>query len=143
MGPCGTEGTFTRAAEETALLLRQNSSALLTILSAVVSDPLYKWNVTPREARNLQNVERDEGEEAAEVENAVDVSGAEDPLPTADQKNEAAVRAIARIQDKLQGYEDGTSGERQSVEGQVQLLINEARDEENLSRIFHGWSPFV
>ena len=42
MGPTGTEGAFTAAAEATTQVLRENSSTLLTILSAVVSDPLYK-----------------------------------------------------------------------------------------------------
>jgi len=138
MGPCGTEGTFSRAAEETTLLLRENASALLTILSAVVSDPLYKWNVTPRQARNHQRVEGEEGDVAEELENEVD-AGVKDNAPT----NEAALRAIARIQEKVQGYEDGTSGERQSVEGQVQYLINEARDPRNLCKLFGGWCSWV
>mgnify|MGYP001980634468 CR=1 FL=1 len=57
-------------------------------------------------------------------------------------ENEAATRAIQKIHQKLQGYEEGNTGERQSVEGQVQLLINEARDPDNLCNLYHGWAPW-
>ncbi len=60
MGPTGPEGAFTHAAEATMSLLRDNSSALLTVLSAVVSDPLYKWSVSPVKARDLQRADRNE-----------------------------------------------------------------------------------
>merc|ERR1712228_144332 len=58
-------------------------------------------------------------------------------------QNEAANRAVEKIHQKLQGYEEGNSGERQSVEGQVQLLINSARDPDNLCNLFPGWAPFI
>jgi phosphatidylinositol kinase/protein kinase (PI-3 family) len=40
MGPLGTEGPFTDAARITTNILRENSSTLMTILTAVVADPL-------------------------------------------------------------------------------------------------------
>jgi ataxia telangiectasia mutated family protein len=58
-------------------------------------------------------------------------------------ENDAATRTISRINEKLQGYEDGTMGERQTVESQVRHLIARARDRDNLSQIFHGWSPWL
>jgi hypothetical protein len=62
--------------------------------------------------------------------------GADGPeVELGSEKNEAAANAIAKIQEKLQGYEDGTSGEQQSVEGQVQLLINSAKDPDNVRRM--------
>lgn len=148
MGPCGTEGTFSRAAEETTIVLRENASALLTILSAVVADPLYKWNLTPRQARNKQRGEDDEGSEAEQVaveqeKKVANQESEQNSAATNDQANDAAVRALARIQEKLQGFENGMSGERQSVGGQVQLLINSARDEDNLCRLFYGWYPYI
>lgn len=51
MGPTGTEGTFARAAEATTRVLRDNSNALLTILSAIASDPLYRF--TGKQSRFL------------------------------------------------------------------------------------------
>jgi ataxia telangiectasia mutated family protein len=140
MGPCGTVGTFSRAAEQATIVLRENTDALLTILSAVVSDPLFAWNMTPREARNRQRADNEGGGEDMELEN--EAAATKDDKMSGDL-NEAGIRALARIQEKLQGYEDGSSGERQGVEGQVQMLINAARDEDNLCRLFCGWSAFV
>ena len=121
------------AAEATAAVLRENASSLMTILSAVVSDPMYKWNVSPVKRRQREEdsdfLRGDDFEQNVKCDNT---SG-----------NEDATRAIARINEKLQGYEDGTAGERQSVAGQVQLLINSARDPENLCSIFVGWAPWV
>lgn len=124
-GPIGTEGTFARAAEQTAVVLRDSSNALLTILSAIASDPLYRWSVSPVEARRRQRLIDDDDQNNAPGEI---IDG--DPLLAAteskSERNEAAALVLAKIQEKLQGYEDGTSGEQQSIEGQVQLLINSA-----------------
>jgi ataxia telangiectasia mutated family protein len=60
-----------------------------------------------------------------------------------ENRNDAADRAIAKIHEKLQGYEDGTSGEHKTIAGQVKLLINEARDHDNLCVMFSGWAPWV
>jgi ataxia telangiectasia mutated family protein len=148
LGPTGTEGLFTTAAVTTLAMLRQNSSALLTILSAVVSDPLYSWSMSPVKARERQALVGDDGENddpraslrreagSAEASAAADNDFGSDP-------NEAAAAAISKIKEKLQGYEDGTSGEQQSVQSQIQLLINSARDPDKLSEMFHGWSAWV
>jgi ataxia telangiectasia mutated family protein len=137
MGPSGTEGIFTRSAEATAAVLRDNANALLTILSAVVSDPLYKWNVSPVKARQCQM-----SDEERQVIMEDDISKELGSTPM-ENENDAASRAIAKIHEKLQGYEDGTSGEQQSVEGQVQLLINSARDPDNLCALYFGWCPWL
>merc|ERR1712029_1291867 len=54
MGPTGTDGAFSKAAEATMGVLRNNADTFLTILSAVVSDPLYKWNLSPQKAKQHQ-----------------------------------------------------------------------------------------
>jgi ataxia telangiectasia mutated family protein len=145
MGPTGIEGTFTKAAEATMTVLKLNSNALLTILSAIVSDPLYKWNVSPVKARQRQLLsvsENDDDDSAAHFQGrGIGADDPEDELGS--EKNEAAANAIAKIQEKLQGYEDGTSGEQQSVEGQVQLLINSAKDPDNLCDMYVGWGPWM
>jgi ataxia telangiectasia mutated family protein len=159
LGPTGTDGLFTTASETTLAVLRQNSGALLTILSAVVSDPLYSWSMSPVKARERQALlNRDEDE--VEVGNndeaegtrrraaALDASAAwskgssDNDFGVADQ-NEAAAAAISKIKEKLQGYEDGTSGEQQSIRSQIQLLIQMARDPDKLCEMFHGWSAWV
>ena len=61
----------------------------------------------------------------------------------AENENDAATLTIAKINEKLQGYEEGTYGEQQTVEGQVRLLINAARDPDNLCTLYHGWMPWL
>lgn len=112
MGPCGTEGVFSKSAEATLAVLRKNADTVQTILSAIVSDTLDRWS--PSWSSSL----------------------------TDDNKNEAAARAMTKVHDKLQGYEDGTSG-MHNVTGQVKFLINEARDPNNLCNLFTGWQPWI
>jgi serine-protein kinase ATM len=139
MGPLGTEGAFTAAAEETAQILRDNSDTLLTILSGVVSDPQYEWRKGASKARARQEEEdhdaNPERDNVPRIESARLVQDQMDSLATK--------HTIARIKEKLQGYEEGTSSEQQSVEGQVQLLINCARDPDNLCAIWRGWAPWL
>jgi len=96
--------------------------------------------VKARERQRLVEQDEDGGDKPQEATTTSVPSGVDDLL--ADQ-NEAAASAISKIQEKLNGYEDGTSGEQQSVEGQVQLLINSARDADHLCEMFHGWGPWV
>jgi ataxia telangiectasia mutated family protein len=144
MGPCGTEGTFVRSSEETVRVLRKNAGTLLTILSAVVADPLYKWSVSPVEGMRRQKMGSDD---AATDNMDIPVDGDQNSKvqggEISDDKNEMGQKALAKINDKLQGYEESTSGEQQGVEGQVQLLINSARDADNLCLMYPGWSSFV
>jgi serine-protein kinase ATM len=143
-GPVGVEGAFTSAAQRTLAVLKKNSNALLTILSAIVSDPLYKWSVSPVKARLRQQLtEKGDALSKDNIDGRASSVGGAPKKSSTDSKNEAADNAIRRIQEKLQGYEDGTSGEQQSVEGQVQLLISSARDCDNLAQMFCGWAPWV
>lgn len=140
MGPIGIEGTFTKAAEDTLSVLKENSNGLLTILSAIVSDPLYKWSSSSkRESRRIAlergSIEIPDDYLPDEECNSIGHDGNEN-------RNEVAAHAISRIHDKLLGYEDGTSGEQQSIESQVQLLTNAAQDPDNLCLMFVGWAPF-
>lgn len=136
MGPSGTDGVFSKAAEATMGVMRANADTLLTILSAVVSDPLYKWSLSPLKANQHQRTDDEEGARAGRPSARL--------ASTADEnRNDAADRAIAKIHEKLEGYEDGTSGEHKTIAGQVKLLINEARDPDNLSVMFSGWAPWM
>ena len=60
MGPSGTDGVFSKAAEATMGVMRNNADTLLTILSAVVSDPLYKWSLSPLKANQHQRKNKEE-----------------------------------------------------------------------------------
>lgn len=132
MGIMGESGVFTATAASTMYLLKANTNALLTILSAMASDPLYKWSLSPMKIRN-RRVSTEHSKTRDVHDNYLDSK----------EKNKAASRAISKVQEKLQGYEDGTAGEQQSVEGQVQLLINSARDHGHLSSMYPGWQPWV
>lgn len=133
MGITGTDGVFTRTSESTMYLLKSNTNALLTILSAMASDPLYKWNLSPMKTQNRRVSTGSSKSREFDDDDTSDSEG----------KNKAAARAISKVQEKLQGYEDGTAGEQQSVEGQVQLLINSARDHGNLCAMYTGWQPWI
>lgn len=52
--------------------------------------------------------------------------------------NESAKRTLLRLGQKLKGVEKGTP---LSVNGQVNLLIQQAMDPGNLCRMYHGWRP--
>lgn len=143
MGPLGTEGTFTSAAVTTLSTLRENTDALLTILSAIVSDPFYKWNVLNSRSKEIdeakQSLSNNDGlygyeRKRNDVEEQVNRN-----VNECDEK----AHAMRRIHDKLLGYEDGTAAEQQSVESQVMLLVNASQDPDNLCRMFPGWMPFV
>ena len=165
MGPLGTEGTFTTAAVTTLSTLKENTDALLTILSAVVADPLYKWDAVNKhangkggESKNDSNKDgdNDDDREKETLSSKDGSNGGEEgdyddhdsrrislgPAKPGSKKSQAT-RALARIHEKLQGYEDGTAAEQQSVESQVQFLLNAAQDPDNLCRMYEGWMPFV
>jgi ataxia telangiectasia mutated family protein len=71
------------------------------------------------------------------------VAGLTTDLGSSEDQNKAAAKAVAKIKAKLQGYEDSTSGEQHGVLGQVLLLVNSARDPDNLCQMFPGWSPWI
>jgi phosphatidylinositol kinase/protein kinase (PI-3 family) len=133
MGPSGTDGVFSAAGQATMSVMRNNADTLLTILSAVVSDPLYKWSISPLISQQRQNYDD---------ESRLDFPCAR-MFSSDENKNDAADRAIAKIHEKLQGYEDGTSGVHKTIAGQVKFLINEARDRDNLCLMFAGWAPWM
>lgn len=54
--------------------------------------------------------------------------------------NKSAERALLRIEQKLQGTEEGLAS---SVSGQVERLIQQARDSTNLCRLYCGWQPYL
>ncbi|XP_053166934.1 serine-protein kinase ATM [Hemicordylus capensis] len=139
MGITGVEGVFRRCCEKTMVVMRNSQEALLTIVEVLLYDPLFDWTMNPLKALYLQQRPEDE----------VDVSSS---LNAADQEcnkkangdnqtfNKVAERVLMRLQEKLKGVEEGTV---LSVGGQVNLLIQQAMDPKNLSRLFPGWKAWV
>ncbi|XP_071506799.1 serine-protein kinase ATM-like [Diadema antillarum] len=146
MGVAGVEGVFRRCSEKTMEVMHNSREALLTVVEVLLYDPLYTWTMSPSRALALQALDRTEAGEASEL----NATGADthDVLPDDDDGagngredvNQVAERVLMRLRQKLGGLEDGVA---LSVEGQVSLLIQEARDPKNLSRLFPGWQPWI
>ncbi|KAK9108083.1 hypothetical protein Syun_024094 [Stephania yunnanensis] len=128
MGVTGVEGVFRRCCEKTLSVMRSNKEALLTIIEVFIYDPLYKWALSPLKALQLQKETDDDT-----VPNLED---SEDAY----EGNKDAARALMRVKQKLDGYEEG---EMRSVHGQVQQLIQDAIDPERLCNMFPGWGAWL
>ncbi|KAG8185655.1 hypothetical protein JTE90_008926 [Oedothorax gibbosus] len=120
MGINGVEGTFKRCSEKTLEVMRNSQDVLLTILEVLLHDPLYEWAVPACKSATKSS-------SASNSQNGNEV-------------NTLAERALMRLQQKLQGLEEGVA---MSTEGQVNLLIQQARDPNNLCRIYAGWQPYL
>ena len=57
-----------------------------------------------------------------------------------DSVNKVAERVLLRLRQKLAGVEDNVT---LSISGQINHLIQEARDPKNLCRVFAGWQPYI
>ncbi|RXK38992.1 hypothetical protein M231_03722 [Tremella mesenterica] len=111
-GITGVEGTFRRCSEHTLRVMRESSDLILTVLEVFKHDPLYAWTA------DSEKLQRAQGGRKADIGiNSI----------TAQDK---ADRILARVRNKLR--------QDSSVEYSVNQLIQEARDVENLSKIFVG-----
>ncbi|XP_048138241.1 serine/threonine-protein kinase ATM isoform X2 [Rhodamnia argentea] len=128
MGVTGVEGVFRRCCEETISVMRTNKEALLTIVEVFIHDPLYKWALSPLKALQRQKETSDDLETYFE--------DSQDEC----EGNKDATRALMRVKQKLDGYEEG---ERRSVHGQVQQLIQDAIDPDRLCQLYPGWGAWL
>ncbi|XP_037697256.1 serine-protein kinase ATM isoform X2 [Choloepus didactylus] len=139
MGITGVEGVFRRCCEKTMEVMRNSQETLLTIVEVLLYDPLFDWTMNPLKALYLQQRPEDETE-LHPTPNAGDQERKRN-LSDIDQSfNKVAERVLMRLQEKLKGVEEGTV---LSVGGQVNLLIQQAMDPKNLSRLFPGWKAWV
>lgn len=135
MGITGVEGVFRRCCEKTMEVMRSSQDALLTIVEVLLYDPLFDWTMNPLKALYLQ---QDEAELNATL--AEDPECNRNTCSDSQSFNKVAERVLLRLQEKLKGVEEGTV---LNVEGQVNLLIQQAMDPKNLSRLFPGWKAWV
>lgn len=112
-------------------------------IQVLLHDPLYQWTLSPLKALNLQcRPGHGHGEDTStsntgdifETAHTTTKGGSNTDL------NKMAERVLIRLQEKLEGIEDGVP---LSVSGQVNHLIQEATDPENLSVLFSGWQPWI
>ncbi|XP_008053488.1 serine-protein kinase ATM [Carlito syrichta] len=139
MGITGVEGVFRRCCEKTMEVMRNSQETLLTIVEVLLYDPLFDWTMNPLKALYLQQRLEDEPELQPTLN--ADNQQCKRNLSDTDQSlNKVAERVLMRLQEKLKGVEEGTV---LSVGGQVNLLIQQAMDPKNLSRLFPGWKAWV
>ncbi|XP_016073693.1 PREDICTED: serine-protein kinase ATM isoform X3 [Miniopterus natalensis] len=139
MGITGVEGVFRRCCEKTMEVMRNSQETLLTIVEVLLYDPLFDWTMNPLKALYLQQRLEDEAELHSTLN--ADDQECKHSLSEIDQSfNKVAERVLMRLQEKLKGVEEGTV---LSVGGQVNLLIQQAMDPKNLSRLFPGWKAWV
>ncbi|KYO44923.1 serine-protein kinase ATM isoform X2 [Alligator mississippiensis] len=137
MGITGVEGVFRRCCEKTMAVMRNSQEALLTIVEVLLYDPLFDWTMNPLKALYLQQ----RPEDKADISTTLNVDHQQCNRKANDQSfNKVAERVLMRLQEKLKGVEEGIV---LSVGGQVNLLIQQAMDPKNLSRLFPGWKPWV
>ncbi|NXW30571.1 ATM kinase, partial [Phaetusa simplex] len=138
MGITGVEGVFRRCCEKTMAVMRNSQEALLTIVEVLLYDPLFDWTMNPLKALYLQQRPEDE----ADMSSSLHTDPQECKRKASDDQsfNKVAERVLMRLQEKLKGVEEGTV---LSVGGQVNLLIQQAMDPKNLSRLFPGWKAWV
>jgi len=137
-GISGVDGVFRGAAEQTMRALRANCQSLVTILQVFVRNPLYRWACDPIHTL-------DDASTCSTASSGVHDSSLRreaTKMTNGVMCNREAERALLRIQDKLFGRKAG-SNESLVVEGQVQILLDEARDPQNLCRMYDGWAAWL
>ncbi|XP_019950752.2 serine-protein kinase ATM [Paralichthys olivaceus] len=140
MGITGVEGVFRRCCEKTMEVMRSSQEALLTIVQVLLYDPLFDWTMNPLKAFYLQHDEQQELN--ATLSSTMGGDDIYNHRKSSDSQsfNKVAERVLLRLQEKLKGVEEGTV---LSVGGQVNLLIQQAMDPKNLSRLYPGWQAWV
>ncbi|CAM1304006.1 ATM (predicted) [Pycnogonum litorale] len=146
MGVSGVEGVFRRCAEKTMEVMHKSREVLLTIPQVLLYDPLYKWLISQEKVAKVQGLKFKTDTETVSSSNAklgerrqltttTNTNAQDEP-----EINKIAERVLLRLKEKLQGVEKGTV---MSVNGQINYLIQEAMDPNNLSRLYHGWQPYL
>ena len=124
LGVTGVEGAFRRTAEIALGILRDNKDSLMSVLQAMVHDPLGEWVATERRARAKH------GDAGAPAQGA----------------SAGARKALKGVSDKLDGKlrRPGLSDEvRHTTKNLVHMLICDATSTHNLSQMYIGWAPYL
>ena len=127
LGIFGTEGPFRQHCEVVMALARRHKALLSTVIEPYVHDPQARWAV---DFASVDAARRAAGGGGAQS----------DHTHRQKQHRADAERAVARVGDKLSGYE---GGEILGVAGQVQKLIQVATSEDVLALMYPGWSPWL
>ncbi|XP_039949400.1 serine/threonine-protein kinase Tor [Bactrocera neohumeralis] len=155
----GIEGTYRRTCESVMLVLRRNKDSLMAVLEAFVYDPLLNWRLLDMDKNHRSKSNNDPGGSGmafgggnGSLSNSVEepllhsqlmsanhlMGGA---LIVADITNSKASKVIKRVRSKLNGTDFQTQNSV-AVPQQVDLLIQQATNNENLCQCYIGWCPF-
>ncbi|XP_037955980.1 serine/threonine-protein kinase Tor [Teleopsis dalmanni] len=160
----GIEGSYRRTCESVMLVLRRNKDSLMAVLEAFVYDPLLNWRLldTDKTHRSKANNENSTSgmiggnsslsnsvEDSLLLSNPIAKSKAFDGqlVPNlvgainTDVTNTKASKVIKRVKRKLTGTDFQTQNSI-TVQKQVDLLIQQATNNENLCQCYIGWCPF-
>lgn len=151
----GIEGTYRRTCESVMSVLHRNKDSLMAVLEAFVYDPLLNWrlmDIIPQKNKRSKNNENgwifdhNEGEvlsmnlnKKSIVANSLHDQTSESSQPEA--VNKKALAIITRVREKLTGR-DFSHDDSVTVSKQVDLLIQQATNNENLCQCYIGWCPF-
>lgn len=161
----GIDGTYRRTSESVMSVLRRNKDSLMAVLEAFVYDPLLNWRLldtTDKLHRSKTNdgigsLENSLNDDAIyslimnttnQMMNVappkIDEAG-ENGSDTVHNPNEVtnkkARMIVDRVKQKLTGNDFNTKDEI-TVQRQVDLLIQQATNNENLCQCYIGWCPF-
>lgn len=151
MGASGVEGVMRRCSEVTLGVLRAHKESVLTLVEVLIHDPILKWAMSPELAARRQQQLADDA--AYDDDGGTAIHATAQPQTGGDGATGAAhaargadviqnvdvERALLRVRQKLDGVEEG---EPRSIEGQVQQLIQDARDPDKLCAMYPGWAPW-
>lgn len=165
----GIEGTYRRTCESVMLVLRRNKDSLMAVLEAFVYDPLLNWRLLDTAAEKnhrSKTVDGNDTNTAGSLANSVDEAidllsiGTQNKMKLQPQaadgnidSNSGAVHnptevtnmkariIVDRVKQKLTGNDFNTTDEI-TVQRQVDLLIEQATNNENLCQCYIGWCPF-
>ena len=129
-------------------LLKSCCKVLPESLQVLLHDPLYMWTLTPKKVLRVQQTDKEVDLLTALAQTGTTGGGGilnELDSIAITQKgttsaSKMAERTLFRLQEKLDGYEDGIA---LSTSGQVNFLLQSATDIVNLSSLFPGWQAWV
>lgn len=159
----GIEGTYRKTCESVMSVLRKNKDSLMAVLEAFVYDPLLNWRIvldTTEKTKRSRNIDvggaiDSLGESADEAMDLLSFAGnprqaavprpveiptddnAQNYLHPAEVTNKKARLIVDRVKQKLTGN-DFHSNESVDVQKQVDLLIEQATNNENLCQNYIG-----
>ena len=157
MQSIGIDGTFRITCEKVMRVLRTNKDSVMAVLEAFVYDPLLNWSLhkatTISEDYNLSNktskfnMDTDHFKNTTTTTTTTTAISQENldslnELKSTRTLNKKAIEIVNRILDKLTGR-DFDPKERLTINKQVDLLIKEARSNENLSQLYVGWCSWM